>query len=49
MIFPLYEKPIKVMPMTLAELCKRYYERKPNLMSLDIEGVGHTALESNNW
>lgn len=35
--------------MTLGQLCDRYFLKKPNIMSFDIEGLDYSVFEKNNW
>ena len=35
--------------ITLAQLCERYYIKKPAFLNLDVEGFGGFALTQNNW
>ena len=37
------------MTINLADLCHKYYKTKPNLMSIDLEGIGQFVLRSNDW
>lgn len=43
-------KPIKdAMTINLADLCHKYYKAKPTLMNIDLEGLGASVLQSNDW
>ena len=42
-------KSVNVETMTMSDLCHKYYPKKPKLMSVDIEGHGLVALQSNDW
>ena len=39
----------KVMTISMADLCHKYYKGKPHLLNIDIEGIGEMALRSNDW
>ncbi len=39
----------KVAAITLGQLCDRYFYKRPNLMSFDLEGYAYEAFVSNNW
>jgi FkbM family methyltransferase len=38
-----------VYQMTLADLCHKYYIKRPKLLNIDIEEHGYVALSSNDW
>lgn len=33
----------------MADLCHKYYKAKPNLLNIDIEGIGEIVLQANDW
>lgn len=37
------------MVITMADLCHKYYKAKPNLLNIDIEGIGEIVLQANDW
>ena len=35
--------------MSMKQICERYYVKKPNVLNIDIEGLGARALVGNDW
>ena len=35
--------------MSMKQLCERFITKKVNFFNLDIEGMGPTVLQTNNW
>ena len=35
--------------INLAELCERYFIKKPVFLNLDVQGFSDLALAQNNW
>lgn len=33
----------------MADLCHKYYKAKPNLLNIDVEGIGEMVLRANDW
>ena len=40
---------IKIPELSMRQICDRYFQRKVNFLSLDIEGYEYKALEGNDW
>ena len=35
--------------LSMKQICERYFVKKPNVLNLDIEGLGARALMGNDW
>ena len=40
---------MNISSITMAQLCERYFIKKPAFFNLDVEGFGNQALTQNNW
>ena len=45
---PFY-KEVMVPGLSMKEICERYFMKKVDFFTLDVEGVGGMVLESNDW
>ena len=39
----------KAFAISMADLCHKYFKAKPNLLNIDVEGIGETVLRANDW
>ena len=44
-----FNKEFNIPSINLAQLCERYYFKKPVFLNLDVEGFGGFAVRQNNW